>query len=471
MARAGNALRLAATCPRAAALGLAPGMSLADARARCPDLATAPHDPGGDARALDQLATRMVRFTPLVAIDPPDGLLLDITGAAHLFGDEDALTALAIAEAGLSARHALADHAAAARALARHGARGHGNDVRGLPVAALELGDEALAGLHRAGLFRLGDLAQRPMAGLAARFGEEAVARLRAILGEVASPLVPRLVPPAIRGHIRFAEPVARDCDLLDAIEALLAEAARQMEARRIGGRRFVVGLERCDGARRRLVVETGQPVRAPAPVMRLFTERIDSLADPLDPGFGFDAIRLAVPRTEPLAARQAELVGASAGDEDIAALIDRLSTRLGPGNVLRLAPRDSHIPETAQRLAPASAGMPAAWSLPPSGGPPPRPLLLLDPPQPITAMASVPDGPPQRFRWRGTLHEVARAEGPERIAPQWWRTPEGHLPGHGLTRDYYRVEDAEGCRFWLFRHGLFEERGDPGWYVHGLFA
>ena len=466
MTRAGNALRLAAISPEATALGLMPGISLADARARCPDLVTMPHDPGGDARALDSIANRMIRFTPLVASDPPDGLLLDITGAAHLFGGEQALVAEAIAEAGLTTRHALADHAAAARALARYG----GNDVRALPVAALELPEDTLSGLRRAGLFTLGDLAQRPMAGLAARFGEEAVARLRAILGNAASPLAPRLARIPIHAHARFAEPIARTRDILDAMEALLINAAHQMEARRIGGRRFVVMLERCDGARRHLVVETGLPTRDPAPVMRLFTERIETLADPLDPGFGFDAIGLAVPRTEPLVARQAELTGDTAGEDGIAALIDRLSTRLGPGNVLRLAPVDSHIPEAAQRPLPASQQTPPPWPARDRAADQTRPLLLFDPPQAITAIAGVPDGPPQRFRWHGVLHEVALAEGPERIAPEWWRQVDGHLPGHGLTRDYYRVEDGEGCRFWLFRHGLFEERGDPAWYVHGLF-
>ena len=469
VARAGNALRLSAVCPRAAALGLAPGTSLADARARCPDLATAPHNPEADARALADLGRRMGRFTPLVASDAPDGMLLDITGVAHLFGGEAALARAAMAEAGLTARHALADHAAAARALARHGANPGDNDVRALPVAALELPDEALAGLRRAGLHRLGDLARRPMAGLAARFGEEATTRLRAILGEGASPLHSSPAPAPIRAHARFAEPIARTCDVLDAIEALLAEAARQMEARRIGGRRFIVILERCDGARRRLEVETGLPTRDPPPVMRLFAERIDALADPLDPGFGFDAIGLAVPRTEPLAARQAELAGDDAGEDSMAALIDRLSTRLGPGNVLHLMPVDSHMPERAQRMSPAARTPPPLW--PAAAQAMPRPLLLFDPPQAITAIASVPDGPPQRFRWRGLLHEVTRAEGPERIAPEWWRKVDGHLPGHGLTRDYYRVEDGEGRRFWVFRHGLFGESSDPAWYIHGLFA
>lgn len=445
-------------------------MPLADARARCPGLETAPCDPMADAHALRRLARRMRRFTPQVALDPPDGLLLDLTGVAHLFGGEAALVARAVSATGLTTRHALADHAATARALARHGAPGQ-SDPRLLPVAALELPEAALAGLRRAGLTRLGDLAARPLSAIAARFGAAAVDRLRAILGEGGAPLAAIRPRAVVRAEARFAEPIARTDDVLDTIEALLLDCLRQLEARHAGGRRFVAGLERCDGARRRLAVETSRPSRDVALVMRLFAERIEHLADPLDPGFGFERITLAVPRAEPLAAQQAVLGGAAESAEDsLAALVDRLATRLGAGQVLRLATRDSHLPEVAQRFVPAGQGQPPP--LPPTpASAAPRPLLLFDPPQPVTALAGVPDGPPLRFRWRGALHEVRLAEGPERIAAEWWRHPEGHLPGHLRTRDYYRVEDAEGRRFWLFRHGLFEESAEPRWYLHGLFA
>jgi protein ImuB len=477
--RISNALRLSAVDKCAARLGLAAGMALADARARHPALATLPHDVAADARALARLAAGMARFTPLVSLDPPDGLVLDITGCAHLFGGEAQLAQQAAAQAGFACRHAFADHAAAARALVRYGGggrvgRGGGgggaSDIRTLPLAALELSEDALAGLRRAGLRTLGDLARRPTAGLAARFGEEMVARLRAILGETARPITPRPTPVPIRAQTRFAEPIARTDTVLDVLEALLVETGRQMAARQLGGRRFAVTLERSDGARRCLTVDTGRPTRDPATIMRLFAERIDNLADPIDPGFGFDAITLSVPRAEALAARQATLEHQPDTDDTIAALIDRLSTRLGPDRVRRLIPSDTYIPEKAQYLAPATQSSAPAWPVIRADAP--RPLVLFDPPQPITAIASVPDGPPQRFRWRGRLHDIAHAEGPERIAPEWWRRTNGHLPGqHGLTRDYYRVEDADGRRFWLLRHGLFDERSDPLWYIHGLFA
>lgn len=473
----GQARRLAAVNPAAAALGLAPGLPLADARARFPDLAAAPADPVADARLLERLATRMAAFSPLVALDPPDGLLLDITGAAHLFGGEAAMAAAVVAAAvaacGSAARPALADHAAAARALARFGA-GAAQDVRCLPVAALEPGEEVLAALASAGLVWLGDLAARPMAPLAARFGEGLVRALRAILGEVAPPLIPWRTLPPIHEEARFAEPIARTQDALAVIEALLLRAGTTLQARAQGGRRFIVELERGDGLRRRLAVETGQPTQAPAPVMRLLRERIETLADPLDPGFGFDTIRLAVGRTQSLPPRQIDTAGTAAEAGDISALIDRLSLRLGADAVCRLAPVDTHVPEAAQRLLPAREAPPQAWDLAPAALP--RPLLLFDPPQPVAVIASVPDGPPLRFRWQGQLHEVRLAEGPERIAPEWWHAPDGQQgaatgPGHALSRDYYRVEDAGGRRFWLLRHGLFGETEAPLWYVHGLCA
>ncbi len=469
VARVGNAMRLVAVDRTAHALGLVQGIALADARARCPTLITQSADPPADARELARLVNAMVRFTPMVAADPPDGIILDITGCDHLFGGAEQLTAQVLSLAGYSARTGLASNAVAARALARHGTQG--SDVHALPVAALDLPGEALSALHRAGLRHIGDLARRPMAGLAARFGADVITRLRQMLGEVSSPITPHHTPPPIRHEARFAEPLARTDDMLDVIEDLLAQAARTMEERGLGGRRFRITLHRSDHARQKLEVETGQPVRDPAHVMRLIRDRIDALSDPLDPGFGFDAISLIIPHAEPLARQQMALDGQAQVLEDgLAALIDRLGVRFGVSRVQRLMPCDRHLPETAQVAAPVIHAKPRAWPVNPNT--PPRPMLLFTPPQPVDVIAEVPDGPPKRFRWRGMLHEVTRAEGPERIASEWWqRTGGEHTGKGGRTRDYYRVEDRCGRRIWIFRHGLYEEVADPGWYVHGLFA
>jgi protein ImuB len=311
------------------------------------------------------------------------------------------------------------------------------------------------------------------MSTIAARFGAEAVTALRHLVGEAAKPIKPRVPVAPIIADRRFAEPVARTEYALEVLGELVAEAGRQMEELGEGGRRFEAFFFRSDGLVRLLGAETSRPSRDPALVMRLMGERIETLSDPIDPGFGFDLIRLSVPVTEPLAVRQLRLEGGAAREAEVVALIDRLSTRLGRNRVRRLVAQDTHIPEQMQLELPAvEAGEPAhQWPPAISGEPPLRPLHLFDPPQPIDVLAEVPDGPPHRFRWRRRFHEVRRFEGPERIASEWWKRRDGAVDKTGFTRDYYRVEDARGRRFWVFRHGLYEEKTDPRWYLHGLFA
>jgi len=466
-----GALRLAAVDQAARALGLAVGLTLADARARVPELAVFDSEEPADQQWLERIADGCIRYTPMVALDPPQGLILDITGCVHLFGGEAGLIAdveKRCARLGMTLRHAFAATPFAAHALARYPA----GEVHQLPVAALELDAEATQGLLRAGLKSVGELAARPMAAIAARFGGEAVAALRQMLGEADRPIVPRIPVAPIRAERRFAEPVARTDYALEVLGALAAEAVRQLEQVQAGGRRFEAAFFRSDGLVRPLIVETSQPTRDPKLVIRLFGERIEGLRDPIDPGFGFDLIRLSVPVIEPLAVAQLRLEGGAARDAEVAALIDRLSTRLGRNRVRRLVPADPHIPEQMQLALPAvEAGAPAAWPASSPGEPPLRPLHLFDPPQPIEVIAEVPDGPPHRFCWRRIFHEVRRFEGPERIASEWWKRRDGAVDKAGLTRDYYRVEDARGRRFWIFRHGLYEEKPDPQWYLHGLFA
>lgn len=476
-------MRLAAVDPQAQRRGIVPGLTLADARARQPDLAVAELDPAADRHWLARLARRCLGWTPLVTPVPPDAIVLDVAGSAHLFGGEAGLAGLVeddLAARGMTLHLACADTAEAALALARHAAGPVGDEhraIRALPVAALGLGAEATLALRRAGLKTVGDLAVRPSASLAARFGAGAVTALRRLLGDEARPIAPLPQPDPLRFTRRFAEPVTHEAAVAACVRDLLGEAAVALEQRGLGGRRFALALQRSDGACHRLAIETGTPTRDPALVLRLLAERIGTLADPLDPGFGYDSIALSVPATEPLVAAQPELDGGESAAVALAELIDRLSTRLGPDNLVRLVPHDSHIPERGQQAVPASrtpvgVGAPVRWPPPQSGEPPLRPIVLFDPPQPVEVIAEVPDGPPHRFRWRRTLHEVRLYEGPERIAAEWWRRRGGENPGQGgLTRDYYRIEDVQGRRYWLFRHGLYDEKPAPRWYMHGLFA
>ncbi len=554
-------MRIVALDAAALALGLATGLTLADARARIPELAAIDHDPLADRLWLERLADGCDRWTPMVALDHPDGITLDITGCLEAYGlgiagakpnpfpgagrgprpqpvvgaapgerlgawapafageqphPTSEATLLAdietrFARAGIHLRCATAASPEAAQALARFQtmpAADEATAIRRLPVAALRLDDEIAVALRRAGLKTIGDLASRPTAPLAARFGEDMVAALDRLLGRADSRIVPRRALPALLFERRFAEPIARTEDALVVLDELMREAALELEERRGGGRRFAARLYRSDGAVRDLSVETGLPTRDPATPARLFRERIDTLADPIDPGFGFDMIRLSVATVEPLAATQLKLEGGQVTEEAMAALVDRLGTRIGRGRVRRFRSVDTHIPEQAAFALPAiEMPDPARWTPPIPGEPPLRPLHLFDPPQRIeVAMFEVPDGPPRRFRWRRTLHEVTRYEGPERIAGEWWRVRVDRLPDPGrptvrpspgrdamdcdeaerakdqsppdrpakplLTRDYFRVEDVRGRRFWLFRHGLYGDEADrPDWYLHGLFA
>jgi len=475
-----GAMRLAAVSPPALVLGLTPGLSLADARAYIPDLAVAGVDSPADFAWLERIADGCDRYTPMVALDPPEGLILDISGCAHLFGGEEGLRddlAARLARLGMAVSSALADTPDAARALARYAhsspsPSGEGDvtpTLKNLPIEALELPPDDGVALRRAGLKRIGDLAARPSRLISARFGEAAADKLARIAGGRDIRITARRPEAALILERRFAEPIGRTEAALAAIGELAQQAAHRMAEAHRGGRRFEARLFRTDGLVRALRIETGLPVRDVPLIMRLFTERLEALADPVDPGFGFDLVRLSVPMFEPLAPLQLPLEGGALAEGELAQLLDRLSTRLGRDRVHRLAPRDSHIPEQAMFAFPAiEAGATGSWPVQEPGEPPLRPTHLFDPPQSIDVMAGVPDGPPQRFRWRRHLHEVVLAEGPERIGALWWRRADNR----GLSRDYYRVEDREGRRFWLFRHGLYGREAErPAWYIHGLFA
>ena len=470
-----GALRLAAVDPAAARAGLSPGLTLADARARTPALRSIAHRPDADAALLARVLEDFGRFTPMIALDPPHGLMLDVTGCAHLFGGEAELMRRVhqrAGRAGLQTRHGLAGTPQSARALSRYGPGGlykpgqERDAARCLPVAALELSDKEEQALRRAGLKHLADLDDRPRAPLAARFGVDFPARLARVLGDEDVRITPHRPPAPVVVDRIFFEPVSTPEDVERVLSDLLVETMDRLDQTGLGGRAFEAGFYRVDGEVRRIVVRTGRPTRDTPATLRLFRERMAALSNPLDPGFGFDLMRMSVPWTQTLMPTQSGLERETPGEEAFSRLIDRLTARLGPEAVLRFEPFASHIPERAGRLVPASARYgDAVWPELDPNDPPLRPLQMFDPPQPVETMAEVPDGSPLRFRWRRVLHEVTRAEGPERISGEWWRAPGQR------TRDYYRVEDQDGRRFWLFRQGLYGETPEPRWFIHGLFA
>jgi protein ImuB len=479
----GNLDLLVAVDAAAARLGLRNGLALAQARAMHPALTVVQEDQAADARLLDALADWCQRYTPLIAVDPADGILLDISGCAHLFGSEQKLRDDLLARVtgfGFSARAAIASTIGAAWAAARfEGAAatptgGERALLAPLPLAALRLPHATVAALARLGLQRIGDLLDLPRAPLAARFGTDLLRKLDRALGREDEPLTPRRPVAPYIAEKSFPEPIAREEDVLATVERLAARLKLALAARGDGARGLELALFRTDGAVKRITAGTSRPLRDPAAIRALFVERLAALGDEIDPGFGFDLARLSIVVAEPCPDEQIGL-GGSEDQAELDRLVDRLSARLGRPRVARLIAQDSHIPELAahalpaQSMASAELGWDAFRRFRADVGLSTRPLRLLAKPEPIhDLLALVPDGPPVRFRWRRAWHEVIAVEGPERIAGAWWSEEEG-----GPARDYFQVEDRAGLRFWLFRAGLYRDiaRSRPRWFLHGMYA
>jgi protein ImuB len=422
-----------------------------------------------------------------LALDPPHGLFLDITGCAHLFGGEAALLRMvcdALTRQGFVVSAAIAGTSVCARTLTRYAAGqiiGHSEEasaVRPLPVYALGADDAITRGLRRAGLKTIGDVACRSRHEITARFGAGFTTLLEHALGQGDAPISPRKPLPDYIVEKRFAEPVVTEAVISAALSRLAAMLVMAMDRQGKGARRVEASFFRTDGAVRSIVVDAGQPVTKSAVMDRLFRERLDALSDPLDPGFGFDLVRLSASRTEIVVQQQRDLDAAVHDNDELAALIDRIAARIGGKRVVVHLPQDTHIPERAVLAAPAQQNLTSAahavWPSRVESEPPLRPLRLFERPEAIKVIAEVPDGPPARFQWRRATHTVMRVEGPERVAMEWWRAQ-----GAMLTRDYFRVEDEAGLRFWLYRDGLYDreimqQEGravQPNWFMHGLFA
>ncbi len=347
----------------AARAGLKPGMPLASARAMLNSLTVVEADPPADAQMLSRIADWCDRFTPFVALDPPHGLLLDITGVSHLFGGETAMLKRirgSFRTQGFLAYGAVAGTEAAARALARF-ANGTiaapGDDAATtalLPVAALDLGPADTLALNRAGLKTIGMVAERSRAELTARFGKEMVFKLDRARGQSERPISPRRILPDYSAEQRFAEPVTSEDFIADSILSLAASLCAVLEERGQGARALEAAFFRTDGLVRRIAVETARPLREPGLIAKLFRTRLDSLHDPLDPGFGFDLVRLCVPHAERLVPESIGLEARPDDDKEITFLIDRLAARFGSHRVLVFQPQDTHIPEAAGVAVPA---------------------------------------------------------------------------------------------------------------------
>jgi protein ImuB len=471
-------LMLSAVNTAAHAKSLTPGMGLADARAICPHLQTAPADPDADTQALLRLARACERYTPAFSTDGDDGLRLDITGIPHLFGGEPEMLETLyerLTRAGFSPQIAIAGTYGAAWGLARFAANpativedNIPAALAPLPVEALRLTQDTTVLLKRLGLKRIGQLYDLPRANLERRFhardaAEAVLLRLDQALGRRVEKFRPLLTPPCHSVRHAFADPLISHEGFIATLSQLAEELCAALARAGEGARRIALYVWRAEGSRAELQAGLSAPSREPAHLLRLLTDK----ASELDMGFGVDVMLLAARSTEPLTAAQTSLAQTHA-ENSPQELIDRLSNRLGNRTVYRLHPRQSHIPERAQTALPAMQ-TPPLWA---EGAPdkPFRPPLLLTTPEPLSVMAEVPEGPPIRFTWRRVTRRVVKAEGPERICPEWWLA----FTRSGRPRDYYRIEDEEGRRYWVFREGLYQsqaEDGAPDWYLHGVFG
>ncbi|MEO0590286.1 MAG: DUF6504 family protein [Pseudomonadota bacterium] len=482
--------RIASVNEAAHNAGAQPGTMLADARTVCPSIKAVPADPAGDLAFLEKLAVWAQRWGPWSALDAPDGVIVDVTAVAHLFGGEARLIAdveAAFAARRLAVRNAIAPTAGAAWALAHYGsARAivEGTQpsqilraLADLPVASLRLDGDVLTVLRRLGLKTLGQLTAVSAGegdhtsgrdALQRRFrnrkspAANPLIRLDQLLGRVPEPLLPVAAPTLPLVQRRLMEPI-RHRALLDTVLADLAtDMVRELEGLGQGARRLELGLWRVDSEVLVRRLELASATRDAAHITRLFAAKLDDV----EAGFGIETVRLTASWSEPLATHQNDIEqAAERHGTSLSACVDRLSVRLGPHAVRRPVSRASHKPEHAQGWQGPLAPQPAPQVV--LDGPP-RPLKLLDRPERIAVLYASPDGFPQRFRWRGEVREVARVEGPERIAPEWWRER-----STARLRDYYRIEDGDGRRYWIYRHGLAgDQRGGlPDWYLQGLCA
>lgn len=446
-------------------------MPLTQAQTLVADLVTVDADADADRAALDKLAIRALRlWSPVVSADPPDGLVIDIAGCAHVYGGETKMVAAmltALKALGLTARAAVADSWGAAHALARYAARpmiivppgDGGKAVLDLPAAALRLSDTLADSLYSLGFERIADLAASPRAPLLQRFGPELLRRLDQASGRAHEPIEPVRPPGRIEVERVFAEPIGAPETMARYTGKLTAQLCDRLEIAAKGARRLDLLFTRVDNRVEAIRIAMARPVRDAKRLTCLLCDRIETV----DPGFGIERMRLCATWTEPLASEQTS--SAVEDVTDLSGLIDTLTNRLGPGRVYRQAPVPSDVPERlVRRIAPLAAPCGEDW--PPHW---PRPARLFARPEPIHTLSQLPDYPPRAFTWRGRRHHVRLADGPERIFGEWWkRDSETHA-----IRDYFRVENEAGERFWIFRNGDGESQ-DPEkhrWFMHGVFA
>jgi protein ImuB len=453
-------------------LGLRVGMPAIKAQALVPELVVQPADPDADAQALDRLAVWALRYSPVVATDPPAGVVVDTTGADHLHGGETAMASdvgRRLRQAGIEGRVAISDAWGASHALARFAADlmtvvprdAAGKAVERLPIAALRLPPDIVRDLRRLGFERICDLLASPRAPLALRFGPLIGRRLDQAVGQTSEPIDPIRPAEMIEVKRTFVEPIGAAETIARYIGKLVAQLCVELEQRGLGALRVDLVCHLVDDRVQAARVGTAQPIRDVPRLTRLLCDKIETI----DPGFGIEVLRLAASSVQPFATAQMTSSLIDAAGADVSGLIDILANRLGPSSLYRMAPAQSDVPERCfVRVQPDAAVSENVWPIDW-----PRPSRLFASPERIETVALLPDHPPVNFTWRGVRRRVKRADGPERMFGEWWKRDAELI----AVRDYFRVEDESGERFWIFRAGDGEDAatGSYKWYLHGIFG
>lgn len=452
----------------AEAQGIQPGMPVADAKAMIPDLEIIDGKPARAANLLKALGEWCIRYTPLVAVDLPDGLILDISGCAHLWGGERAYLkeiVTRLRSSGYDVRAAITDTIGSAWAIARYGrvspiieSGGQAMALLPLPAAALRLEPAILARLQKLGLYQVGSFISMPRSVLRRRFGEGLLLRLAQALGQAEEYITPLQVPEPFQERLPCMEPIRTATGIEIAIKRLLGTLCQRLQQEEKGIRTAILKCYRVDGRIEQVEIGTNRATYHTGHLFKLFQLKISSIT----PALGIELFILEAMKVEDAAISQEALWAEDAGldDEGVAELLDRISAKVGSGTIHRYLPDEHYWPERSIKAAPTlQEQATTTWRCDR-----PRPVRLLARPEAVEVTAPIPDYPPLSFRYKGKAHHIRKADGPERIEREWW------LEG-GEHRDYYIVEDENGQRYWLFRSGHYSADVMKQWFLHGFFA
>ena len=471
ISRSGSRRTICAADDAARKLGLRIGMPASKAQALVADLAMYDVDPVGDLAALDKMALWMLRqYSPVVAVDGTDGIVIDTEGADHLQGGEELMVSGMVNRlrgVGVVARAAVADTWGAAHAIARCTSAEWtvvpvsetAKAVLGLPIVCLRLAPETVNSLRVLGIETVGQLSAMPRAPLTLRFGPEVGRRLDQLFGRAAEPIDPIRSPEIVEVNRPFAEPIGAAETIAIYVCRLVGQLCSELETRGLGVRRADLIVYRVDNTIQAIRAGLAKPVRDDKRLTRLLTDRIEKI----DPGFGIEKLSLVATWAEPLVERQQSSSLIEETVVDVTPLVDILGNR--GHRIYRMTPVASDVPERSfQRVGPMSEEKGIDW---PSNWP--RPSRLLVRPEEIEVLAVLPDSPPRTMTWRGKRRRIVRGDGPERVFGEWWlRDAEFHA-----VRDYYVVEDDSGERYWVYRagDGVDTTTGSHRWFIHGIFG